>query len=154
MTVPKIFISHRWANNDFYVDLVHHFKEQEFLVLDYSCPKDKPLEESKFRKIASEIENRIRKSDVFLVFVHHEMKNSFWCQYEIYLAKRLKKPRLGIIPKGHEVGDEGKAALFDLLLTIPNLIADREFDFNTVSLSLVIKIRILMFVNSIKWPSL
>jgi hypothetical protein len=100
MTTPNIFISHRWASDD-YEKLVAKFKEYNFKYSDYSVPEHDPLDADRVNQIKSGLKEQVRQCNYLLVFANMAMDNSKWCKYEIEVAKEFNKPILSVKPSGY-----------------------------------------------------
>lgn len=101
MTTPNILISHRWAYAEDYNNLVSKFKQYGFGYLDYSVPQSDPLDVNRVNQIKIALREQIRQSNYFLIFANMAMGNSFWCKYEIAIAREYNKPILSVKPHGY-----------------------------------------------------
>lgn len=101
MTTPNIFISHRWAYADDYDNLVSKFKTYGFSYLDYSVPQCDPLDVNRTNQIKFALREQIRQCNYFIIFANMALINSFWCKYEIEVAKAYGKPILSVRPHGY-----------------------------------------------------
>ncbi len=61
MKTPNIFISHRWAYNEDYYNLVSKLDERGFNHYDYSVPEHDPLDIVKKRQIQAVLKEQIRQ---------------------------------------------------------------------------------------------
>lgn len=101
MTTPNVFVSHRWAYTDDYTNLVSKFKQYGFGYLNYSVPKENPLDANSINQIKMALREQIRQCNYFIIFANMAVVNSRWCKYEIEVAKEYKKPILTIRPYGY-----------------------------------------------------
>jgi hypothetical protein len=100
----KIFSSHRWAYDNHRQglhDLLRPWvKNVDFL--DLSIPKAHPLNVEDDIELATEIRDRIRDCDVFLVFAGMYVNASEWVKFEIHSAFNDSCPILAVVPNGQE----------------------------------------------------
>ena len=106
-----------WAKNVDYIDL--------------SIPKAHPVDVESDLGLATEIRDRIRASDVFLVFAAMYVNHSAWVKFEIDMAFADSCPIIAMAPNGQERlarsatrfawrqvnwrGDSVRSAIWDLL---------------------------------------
>ena len=101
MTTPNIFISHRWADQVHYYNLVNKFDSYDFKHLDYSVPQHDPLDVIRTIQIKAALREQVRQCNYFLIFANMSIGNSSWCKYEVELASDYKKPILSVRPHGY-----------------------------------------------------
>jgi len=103
----NLFISHAWSySKDYYnlVDLLANAPNFEWS--NFSVPKHDPIIDpgtpAGIKVLTNELDEQIRHCHCFLIisgmYVHHK----FWIQREIDIARKYKKPIIGLIPRGQE----------------------------------------------------
>jgi hypothetical protein len=101
MATPNVFISHRWAYPDDYDSLVSKFKQYGLGYLNYSVPKENPLDVNRTNQIKIALREQVRQCNYFIIFANMSMVYSPWCKYEIEVAKEYRKPILTIQPRNY-----------------------------------------------------
>lgn len=100
----KIFSSHRWAYDNHRQglhDLLQPWvKNVDFV--DFSIPRAHPVAVEDDLELATEIRDRIRHCDVFLVFAGMYVNQSDWVKFEIHSAFNDSCPILAVVPNGQE----------------------------------------------------
>lgn len=101
----RLFISHAWKYGSDYDRLTELLDSAKyFSYYNYSAPSEKPLFPVGTPKTNSEIRNlitnKIRPSQITIVISGMYGAYSDWMQYEIDESIRLKKPILGVYPRG------------------------------------------------------
>lgn len=101
----KIFSSHRWAYDNHRQGL-HDLLAPAWIknvdFVDYSIPRAHPVDVESDIGLATEIRDRIRESDVFLVFAGMYVNNSEWVKFEIHSEFNDSCPIIAIVPNGQE----------------------------------------------------
>lgn len=103
----RLFISHAWKYGDDYNRLISLLNNAPYFnYYNYSAPKEKPLfpygtpmTNSKIRELIS---NKIRPSQITIVFAGMYAAYSDWIKYEIDESVRMNKPILAIQPWGQQ----------------------------------------------------
>jgi hypothetical protein len=103
----NIFISHAWKHSDDYKPLERLLKKApRFEWRNYSDAKGDPIiapdNKVSRKKMEKELEDQIRPVHCVIVISGMYIVYSDWIQTEIDIAKRLKKPIIGVKPRGHE----------------------------------------------------
>ena len=99
----KLFISHAWDYKEEYYRLKEYLDSApDFKWSDYSVPFHDPIDSNKAQEIKRKIDEQIRQSSVFIVLAGMWVEYHKWIQFEIDVAKKYKKPILGIKPWGHQ----------------------------------------------------
>lgn len=101
----KIFSSHCWAYNNHRQGL-HGLLGPQWVknvdYIDYSIPRAHPVDVESDIHLATEIRDRIRLSDVFLVFAGMYVNSSEWVKFEIHSAFNDSCPIVAVVPNGQE----------------------------------------------------
>lgn len=103
----SIFISHAWRYSDDYKRLVELLnKAPLFKWRNYSDPEHDPIidpdTDVSRRKMKKELDDQIRPVHCVVVISGMYATCSDWIQTEIDIAKRYKKPVIGVEPRGQE----------------------------------------------------
>lgn len=110
----KIFSSHRWAYNN-HREGLHGLLSPTWIknvdFVDHSIPKAHPVKVEDDLELAREIRNRIRQSDVLLVFTGMYVNFSDWVKFEIHSAFNDDCPIIAVIPNG-QLRSAGTATKF------------------------------------------
>jgi len=97
----NLFISHSW---DYVDDLMNLRKLLEnrgyFKVVFFEVPPHNPIESSNSNYVESIIRQKIVQSDVVIGIAGMYATYSKWMEWELNTAKNLRKPILGVIPRG------------------------------------------------------
>lgn len=104
----RLFISHAWKYGDDYNRITSMLdRAPYFQYMNYSAPKEKPLELSSPHasraEIAQKITNKIALAQVVIVLSGMYTNQSDWMQYEIDEAFLLGKPIIAVRPWGNTV---------------------------------------------------
>ncbi len=104
----RLFISHAWKYGDDYNRITSMLDNAPcFHYMNYSAPKEKPLELSspyaRRSEIAQKITNKIAPAQVVIVLSGMYTNHSDWMKYEIEEAFRLGKPIIAVRPWGNTV---------------------------------------------------
>jgi len=95
----KLFISHAWKYNDAYKRMVKFLDEaNHFSYWNYSVPEHNPVDANNRVKLAEELRQQIRPTEIVVILGGMYVSHSDWIQFEIDYAKYLNKPILGIRP--------------------------------------------------------
>lgn len=100
-----IYVSHSWAYNSTYTDLISLLRNRGYFNFkNYSIEKSDPLEitnNSNYRaRLKEGIKNQMRVCQVFLVIAGKYVTYSSSIQLEIEVAVELNKPIIAIRPYG------------------------------------------------------
>ncbi len=99
----QLFISHSWKYNFQYENLMQLLREaKRFYFLDYSVPKDDPLQVSPYG-LYSALENQIKHANVFIIIAGKNIAYSDTIQDELNIAKKYNKPIIAIKPFGNTI---------------------------------------------------
>ena len=100
----RIFISHAWSRTEEYDRLVSLLNNApRFHWENYSVPEHDPLPTRTKKELAQALYNQIKPSNIFIVLAGMYVPYREWIQAEIDLAKKLKKPIIGIKPWGSQI---------------------------------------------------
>jgi hypothetical protein len=102
MRAPNIFISHRWAYNEDYYDLVKALKYKDWHFYDYSVPQHNPLDVDKIRKIEAQLKEQVRQCNFFIVSARMASEHSRWIKKEVQYAEEYGKYILAVTPVGYQ----------------------------------------------------
>jgi hypothetical protein len=97
----RIFISHAWSYSDDYYRMVQlldkapYFKNQ---YLNYSVPQHDPLDTASI--LRKKLKDQINPVQVVIILAGIYTLHSDWIQYEIEVARKLKKPMFWVKPFG------------------------------------------------------
>lgn len=101
----KIFSSHCWDYSNHRQGL-HSLIGGEWVknvdYVDLSIPRAHPVDVESDIDLAGEIRDRIRASDVFLVFAGMYVNGSEWVKFEIHSAFNDECPIIAVIPNGQQ----------------------------------------------------
>ncbi len=99
MSKPRfIFVSHSYKDADLYHQLIHELRKRpHFKFQNVSVPDITLIQKEDARP---HIRQRIKKSDVMLIFTRPIASKSPMIRYEIDTAKKLGKPIIAIKPAG------------------------------------------------------
>ena len=98
-----LFVSHAWDYNEEYYRLLDFLMDEpNFQYVNYSVPEHDPIHTNNNDALAAEIQKQMRPAEVILVISGLYVAHSDWIQYEIDVAKWMKKPIIGIKPWGSE----------------------------------------------------
>jgi hypothetical protein len=102
-TLYKVFVSHSWT---YIEDLENLRKLLEnrgyFNVVFQEATPDTPINSSNAYYIKARLREMISKSDVVLAIAGVYATHSEWMTWELQVAKEMKKPIIGIIPRGQQ----------------------------------------------------
>lgn len=105
-----IFISHAWKYGADYDRLVRLLDGAiNFSYCNYSAPKDRPLQNLDSTSVGTVIEieaaidRKIRPASCVLVISGMYYNNRHWMQYELDVAKSMRKPIIAIKPYGNSI---------------------------------------------------
>jgi len=101
MPKPNIFISHRWAYQYDYDNLVKKLDEYKLDHYDYSVPKHDPLDVNRKKQIEEALKEQVRQCNYFIIFARMAM-DSDWCRFEVKCAKEYSKPILSVKPWNYQ----------------------------------------------------
>jgi hypothetical protein len=94
----RIFISHAWDYSEDYLRVVHFLNEaRHFRWENLSVPAHDPLTSE---ELEYELRNQMRPADVFLIIAGMYAARRYWIDFELSFARRIGKPRLGIVKWG------------------------------------------------------
>ena len=148
MRQPRIFLSHRWALESHYKKTIKLFRDSKFSFYDHSITSDQPIPTKDLGELHSAIEKLIAYCDIFIIFDHPEVEDSFWCRFELDCAKRFNKHILIVAPSNpdlpsvvHEVLDSSPK-IFDF-------IGRKEMRSECISTLIVKKIQVLIATDDI-----
>ena len=97
----RLFISHAWAYNDDYYRLIGLLdKAPNFKKRNYSVPSHDPLDTGNDKKLLEALDRQIKPVNCILILAGMYVNHRKWIQAEIAIAKRYKKPIVGIVPRG------------------------------------------------------
>lgn len=101
----RLFISHAWRYGEGYRNLVSLLDNARyFSYYNYSAPREKPLFPPGTPKTNSQIRDlitaKIKPSQITIVISGMYATYSDWIKYEIDESVRMKKPIIGIYPRG------------------------------------------------------
>ena len=105
--ICKIFISHSWTNLD-------ELRNMENLLKHKGCSSvvfEELVFEDRFDsvnadKIKQLLEDKIRKSNVFVGIAGESIANQEWLQWELETAVAHNVPIVGVLPRGQNVVSE------------------------------------------------
>ena len=100
-----LFLSHVWRNseNSDYYRLEKLLKHaNNFTWRNYSVPEHDPFERKPDKELRQELDRQIRPVNCFLIISGMYVNYRKWIQEEFEIAKRYRKPIIGIIPQGNE----------------------------------------------------
>ena len=99
-----LFISHAWTHNAEYDRLVRMLRATpNFKPRNYSVPKEDPLDAKNDAILTSALKRQIRPVNCVLILAGMYVNHRKWIKKEIAIAKRLSKPIVGIVPRGHRL---------------------------------------------------
>ena len=97
----RIFITHAWTYASEYYRLVNLLDAAPYFSwTNYSVPKHDALEEPK-SKLVEALRDQIRPVNIVIVLAGMYVIYREWIQKEIDIAQAMKKPILGVRPRGH-----------------------------------------------------
>lgn len=97
-----LFVSHAWDYKEHYDTIEKWLENHNISFSNYSVPKDDPLDVSTNKELKNELYKRIRLSSGIIVIAGMYVAHSEWIDYELESAHTLKKPIIGIMPRGQE----------------------------------------------------
>ena len=98
-----ILISHSWDYNSDYVTIKEWLnKATYFTWTDYSVPLSKPLDVNSKRELRDKLRKRIALCSCVIILSGMYVSYSEWIDYEIDTAIELRKPIIGVKPRGQE----------------------------------------------------
>lgn len=100
--IYNLFISHSWAYNDQYQNLVKLLDaDKDFYYKNYSVSKDNPIHNAKNDKqLKVAIENQMKHASCVLILAGAYSTYSKWINIEIELAKEMDKKIIAVLPWG------------------------------------------------------
>lgn len=96
---PRVFISHSWANNSDYSNLIKKFDNYGFEFYNHSIEENNPVDATTAKEIEKRIENKIRGCSKVLV-LGGKYANRYWIKKEVEIANRMGKEVIAIRPWG------------------------------------------------------
>lgn len=97
-----IFISHAWKYNDDYYTITRWLKESLIVYHNYSVPEHDPLDVGNTKKLKVALTEQIRHANIVIIIAGMYTNHSYWIQYEIDEAVRMRKKIIAIKPRGNE----------------------------------------------------
>ena len=102
-----IFVSHAWAYNEAYYNLINLLNgAPNFLYRNYSVPTHDPLVDPGSlvgqRKLAALLDAQIRRVQCLLVISGMYANHKYWIDKEMAIAESYSKPMIGVIPWGQQ----------------------------------------------------
>lgn len=97
----NIFISHSWDHVDDLMNLRKLLNERGYLNVNFEeVPPHDPIDSDNSYYVKKRVAERISNSDVVIGLAGVYASHSDWMQWELDKAIELKKPVLGVIPRG------------------------------------------------------
>lgn len=94
----RIFISHAWDYSEDYWRVVRFLDEaSHFRWENLSVPEHDPVTSD---ELEFELRRQMRPADVFLIIAGMYAARRSWIDFELSFARRIGKPRLGIVKWG------------------------------------------------------
>lgn len=99
----KLFISHSWDYEDDFERLKGRLAEIEgFEFLDYSVPRDDPLDVQSNAELRQRLRSKIKQTSAVVIISGMYASYSDWIEVEINIASDLDKPIIGVKPWGNK----------------------------------------------------
>lgn len=98
-----MFISHAWSyDKDYYrlgelLDKAPHFKWR-----NYSVPTHDPLDPKSKKDLKEALKRQMRPANIVVILAGMYAVYSDWIEFEIEFATEIRKPMIGIKPRGQE----------------------------------------------------
>jgi len=101
LKIYDLFISHAWTYNADYYRLVRMLDAApNFKYRNYSVPSHDPLDTGNDKKLLQALDRQIKPVNCVLILAGMYVSHRKWILAEIGIAKRYKKPIVGIVPRG------------------------------------------------------
>ena len=98
-----VFISHAWTYNSDYYRLVEMLdKAPNFKWRNYSVPEHDPLKPKSKKDLKEALKRQIRPANIIIILAGMYATHSDWIEFEIDYAEELKKPMIGVKPRGQQ----------------------------------------------------
>jgi len=100
----QIFISHAWHRSEHYSTVVRWLNDAPYLSWNnLSVPEHEPFHVTDSNALAYELHRQMRHADVFIILGGMYAAHSEWIDYELYFARRIGRPIIGVRPWGAQV---------------------------------------------------
>lgn len=99
--VYRVFISHVWNYSEDYLRVVRFLDERRYFRWEnLSVPAHDPLSDAE--TLEYDLRRQMRDADVFLIIAGMYAVRRDWIDFELNFARRIGKPRIGIIKRGSQ----------------------------------------------------
>jgi len=102
LSTYNLFISHAWDYHEDYKRLIKLLDEaSNFKYSNYSVPKDDKFKKMSEDQLKEELRQQVRPVSCILALGGVYMSYSEWIQFELDFGVSIKKPIIGIKPRGN-----------------------------------------------------
>ena len=102
--VKHVFISHSWSYSERYTAMVNVLNNRPYFVWkNYSVPETEAFGPMANSKMEEELREQIRPVHCVIIIGGMWTNYSDWIQFEMKFAKSIRKPILGVRPRGAQV---------------------------------------------------
>lgn len=99
----RLFISHSWKYSEKYCRAVRFLNDTpNFNWSNSSVPEDDAFEDMSIDDLKKQLTRQISYAQCVVILAGMYANHSFWIQYEIDEAVRMKKPIVALVPWGAE----------------------------------------------------
>ena len=100
----RVFISHAWTYNKSYFRLIDMLNKTPYFHWEnYSVPRHDPLQTKTKRELTQALSNQIKPTNIVIILAGMYVNYREWIEKEINIALELKKPIIGIAPRGSQI---------------------------------------------------
>lgn len=113
----RLFISHSWEYSERYLAMVRLLDSAPFFsYANYSIPETKAFGMMVQSRMQEELRQQIRPAQCVIILGGMWYYHSDWIGFEVAFAKSLKKPILGVRPRGAKVMPRAVSEVSDVVV--------------------------------------